>query len=84
FKIKLFPAGEYLTVVVQDNGPGMDHATRKRIFEPFFTTKGVGEGTGLGLAVSYFIVTENHKGQIHVVSEPGKGTSFTIQLPMAR
>ncbi|MCK4542193.1 MAG: hypothetical protein KAU17_08170 [Spirochaetales bacterium] len=64
-----------------DNGPGMLGEIRKRIFEPFFTTKGVGAGTGLGLSVSYFIVTENHKGTMAVESAPGKGTKFIIRLP---
>ncbi|UZP67357.1 PAS domain S-box protein [Desulfovibrio mangrovi] len=71
----------YLTIVVEDNGPGMDEQTRMRIFEPFFTTKEPGVGTGLGLSVSYFIITENHKGQMEVESVPGKGTRFTIRLP---
>ena len=56
---------------------------RKRIFEPFFTTKEVGQGTGLGLAVSYFIITNNHKGQMEVHSTPGQGTCFTLRLPLA-
>ena len=67
---------------IEDNGPGMDAETRKRIFEPFFTTKTVGEGTGLGLSVSYFIVTKNHKGQFLVDSQIGLGTTFTIRLPL--
>ena len=68
---------------IEDNGPGMDEATRKRVFEPFFTTKPVGVGTGLGLSVSYFIVTENHNGQMNVESIPGQGTTFFIHLPLA-
>ena len=68
---------------IEDNGPGMDEAVRKRVFEPFFTTKPVDVGTGLGLSVSYFIITDNHKGQMSVVSTPGKGTTFIIRLPMA-
>jgi signal transduction histidine kinase len=68
---------------ISDNGPGMREKERKRVFEPFFTTKTVGEGTGLGLAVSYFIVTENHKGSIEVESSPGQGTKFIIQLPIS-
>ena len=54
---------QMLCISIKDNGPGMDEAVRKRIFEPFFTTKPIGVGTGLGLSVSYFIITENHGGQ---------------------
>ncbi len=66
---------------IEDNGPGMDEFTRKRVFEPFFTTKSAGLGTGLGLSVSYFIITENHGGEMVVESEPGKGAKFIIKLP---
>jgi len=69
-------------VDIQDNGPGMDEKTRRRVFEPFFTTKPVGLGTGLGLSVSYFIITENHGGELEVRSRPGGGTTFTIRLPV--
>jgi signal transduction histidine kinase/HAMP domain-containing protein len=82
FKEEIFQEGKWLCVQIKDNGPGMDPDTRKRVFEPFFTTKIVGEGTGLGLAVSYFIITENHKGRIEVTSRPGQGTSFLIKLPL--
>ncbi len=68
-------------VEIEDNGPGMDEATRKRIFEPFYSTKNVGKGTGLGLSIAYFIITVNHRGKIMVESEPGKGSNFIIQLP---
>ncbi len=71
-------------IEIEDNGPGMDEATRKRVFEPFFTTKPVGVGTGLGLSVSYFIITENHGGAMSVESAPGKGTTFSISLPVQR
>ena len=71
----------YVRIDVEDNGPGMSENVRKRIFEPFYTTKGVGEGTGLGLSVSYFIIVTNHRGRIDVHSEPGKGARFTILLP---
>jgi PAS domain S-box-containing protein len=71
-------------VEIEDNGPGMDEDTRRRAFEPFFTTKPVGVGTGLGLSVSYFIVTKNHAGEMDVVSEPGRGTTFIVGLPVER
>jgi len=74
--------GAYAVVELADNGPGIPEATRRRIFEPFFTTKPPGVGTGLGLSVSYFIVTENHGGSIEVHSEPGQGTCFRIRLPL--
>ncbi len=70
-------------IEIQDNGPGMDGDTRKRVFEPFFTTKSTGEGTGLGLSVSYFIITENHKGSLAVDSQPGEGANFIIRLPVS-
>ena len=69
-------------VEIEDNGPGMAHDIRKRIFEPFFTTKDVGEGIGLGLSVSYFIITENHNGTMYVESMPDERTKFTICLPV--
>jgi len=69
-------------IEIEDNGPGMDAEIRKRVFEPFFTTKGVGHGTGLGLSVSYFIITENHRGTMGVHSAPGKGARFSIRIPI--
>lgn len=69
-------------IEIEDNGPGMTEELRKRVFEPFFTTKRVGEGTGLGLSVSYFLVVENHGGRIDVESAPGKGSAFIIHLPL--
>jgi len=71
-------------IEVADNGPGMNDEIKKRIFEPFFTTKPIGAGTGLGLSVSYMIITNNHKGLMEVESEPGKGAKFIIRLPLNR
>ncbi|OPA98750.1 PAS domain-containing sensor histidine kinase [Pseudomonas fluorescens] len=70
-------------IQVEDNGIGMSENVRKRTFEPFFTTKEIGQGTGLGLSVSYFIITNNHKGQMEVHSTVGQGTCFTLRLPLA-
>jgi|GEM_PF-6230440 len=72
----------YAVITIGDNGPGMEEKVKKRVFEPFFTTKSPGSGTGLGLSVSYFIVTSNHHGTIEVESESGRGTVFTIKLPL--
>jgi len=71
-----------LRMEIRDNGPGMDRAVQKRIFDPFFTTKPPGVGTGLGLSVSYFIITENHGGTMGVSSSPGRGANFIIRLPL--
>ncbi len=74
--------GRYACLTVQDNGPGMDEATRARIFEPFFTTKpmGKGKGTGLGLSVVHGIV-KAHEASIEVESPPGEGSTFHICFP---
>ena len=67
---------------IEDNGPGMNEETSKRIFEPFFTTKEIDKGTGLGLSLSYFIIVEDHGGEMDIESAPGKGTKFIIRLPV--
>ena len=88
FTLSVRQTDDMIRVSITDNGPGMDEALRKRVFEPFFTTKPVGVGTGLGLSVSFFIITKNHGGEITVSQatkqETGQthGTRFTITLPM--
>lgn len=73
--------GNVVTFIVEDNGLGIPAAIKEKIFQPFFTTKPTGQGTGLGLSLSYDIV-KAHKGELKVESQEGIGTSFTITLPM--
>ena len=82
FVLRAMSLGDEVRIEIADNGPGLPENLRKRIFEPFFTTKKVGEGTGLGLSVSYFIVVENHGGRLEVESVPGQGTTFAVTLPL--
>jgi len=79
---KLNQAGDQLSIMVTDTGHGIRKKNLSRIFDPFFTTKPTGEGTGLGLSVSYGII-KNHGGDIEVESEEGQGSTFTIRLPVA-
>jgi PAS domain S-box-containing protein len=74
--------GELVRVEIEDNGPGMDEATRRHIFDPFFTTKDVGAGTGLGLSVSYTIIVTKCGGRLSVRSAPGQGATFVVELPV--
>ena len=71
-----------LVVTVLDNGVGMSDAVKAKIFQPFFTTKPTGEGTGLGLSLSYDIITKGHGGNLTVTSQPGQGAEFVITLPI--
>ncbi len=80
--IRLSREPHHARIEILDNGPGMQESVRRRVFEPFFTTKEVGVGTGLGLSVSYFIITRQHKGTMAVESTPGGGARFIIRLPL--
>ena len=81
FIITLSENDTQVIIEISDNGPGMNEKIKEQIFEPFFTTKEAGEGTGLGLSVSHYIINEIHKGSLKVESTPGEGTSFIIELP---
>ncbi len=75
------PAGKYLQIIVEDTGVGIEPGIIDAIFDPYFTTKDTGEGTGIGLAIVHGII-ENHSGKITVSSTVGRGTRFTIYLPV--
>jgi signal transduction histidine kinase len=74
--------GDCALVEIGDSGPGIPEELRSRVFEPFFTTKPVGQGTGLGLDVSWRIVVKRHGGDLRVTSRPGD-TRFQVALPLA-
>ena len=80
--IRTYAAEEAVVCEISDDGPGIPPAIIRRIFDPFFTTKPAGQGTGLGLSVSYDIIVNKHKGQLLVQSVVGKGTTFTLKLPL--
>jgi two-component system NtrC family sensor kinase len=75
--------GAEVEIIVKDNGSGIPDAIKDKIMQPFFTTKPAGEGTGLGLSLSYDIIVKAHKGHINIDSKEGEGTSFIITLPLA-
>lgn len=81
--IKTWADKNFVHISIRDTGKGMSEEVKNHIFEPFFTTKDVGRGTGLGLSISFGII-ENHFGSIKVESELGKGSEFTINLPLHR
>ena len=82
-RTRSLPESKEIQYEVSDDGPGIPEAIRGKIFDPFFTTKPVGVGTGLGLWITYNIV-EQHRGRIDLATEPGKGTTFTVTLPVRR
>ena len=82
-KVRSRQENDVIRLSFQDDGPGLDQETLRRIFDPFFTTKDTGEGTGLGLTLSYGIIDE-HGGRIWAESQPGHGATFTIELPIVQ
>lgn len=74
--------GQMLMLTIDDNGPGIPDEIRSRVLEPFFTTKAAGIGSGLGLSVSYYIIVKRHRGSFRIDSDPGRGTTFTLTLPL--
>ncbi|MFN6465078.1 MAG: sensor histidine kinase, partial [Nostoc sp. DedVER02] len=73
---------KWLEIAIADNGVGISKEFQQRIFDPFFTTKPVGKGTGMGMSISYQIITEKHGGKLECFSTPGVGTEFIIQIPL--
>lgn len=80
-KIRTRNQNDCVEIRIRDNGTGMTTEVREKIFDQFFTTKPTGEGTGLGLSLSYSIIVEQHNGTLDVVSEPGLYAEFVITLP---
>jgi signal transduction histidine kinase len=81
-KVSTRQVGDQIEITVTDNGGGIPPNIREKIFQPFFTTKPTGEGTGLGLSMSYDIITKGHGGKMEVVSKDGEGSSFILQIPI--
>jgi signal transduction histidine kinase len=81
--VECFRDGESVAVRVRDDGRGIPEEALSRIFDPGYTTKGVGVGTGLGLSIAYRIAA-NHGGSLRVMSEVGKGSEFTLRIPIDR
>jgi signal transduction histidine kinase len=74
--------GDKVEITIRDNGQGIPQKLMDKIFQPFFTTKPAGQGTGLGLSLSYDIVTKEHNGQVRVDSREGEYAEFIIELPV--
>ncbi len=74
----------WIQIAIADNGLGMTENVRQRIFDPFFTTKPVGKGTGMGMSISYQIITQKHGGKLECISTPGEGTEFLIEIPIGQ
>jgi two-component system NtrC family sensor kinase len=79
--VKTYKEVGQVKIVIRDNGNGISESVKQKIFQPFFTTKPTGEGTGLGLSLSYDVITKGHGGTIKVDSEENQFTEFIITLP---
>ena len=77
-------AGDKILLSVTDNGNGIPQKVLDKIFQPFFTTKPTGQGTGLGLSLSYDIITKGHGGELKVETKEGEGTTFIISIPTTK
>ncbi len=75
-------AQNQILIKIADNGLGIPEKIKQRIFDPFFTTKPIGKGTGMGMSISYQIVTKNHHGTLECISSPDQGTAFFIVIPL--
>ncbi len=73
---------QWIQIAIADNGPGISPQIQRRIFDPFFTTKPLGKGTGMGLSISYQIITDKHQGKLECISTLGEGSEFIIQIPI--
>ncbi|WP_375495538.1 sensor histidine kinase, partial [uncultured Nostoc sp.] len=73
-----------VTIRIADNGLGITEDVKKQLFDPFFTTKDIGKGTGMGLAISYQIITERHGGILECISQLGQGAEFVIKIPLSQ
>jgi two-component system, NtrC family, sensor kinase len=80
-KVSTKRSNSKIKIIIKDNGDGIPPEIKDKIFQPFFTTKPAGQGTGLGLSLSYDIITKGHAGEIKVNSKEGEGTEFIIILP---
>ncbi|WP_318670498.1 sensor histidine kinase [Nostoc flagelliforme] len=81
-RISCEQVNENAVIRIADNGSGISEEIQSRLFDPFFTTKPVGRGTGMGLSISYQIITEKHGGSLQCISSPGEGAEFVITIPI--
>jgi signal transduction histidine kinase len=75
-------SGAFAEIRIADTGTGIPEAVRDKVFDPFFTTKDVGKGTGQGLSIAHAVVVQKHGGTIDFETEPGRGTTFVVRLPL--